>query len=504
MSDQVFLYLALAIYFAGILFIGYRAYRKTSGHEGYMIAGRGLPPWVAALSAGASDMSGWLIMGLPGAIYAFGLIEGWIAIGLTIGAYLNWLVVAPRLRGYTQVSRNSITLPSYFENRLRDRSRLLRIVSSIIILVFFTLYVSSGMVAGGVFFESAFEGPYLAGMLIVTGVTLLYTMFGGFLGSSMTDVVQGIMMVVALIIVPVAAIIAVGGPGEAVALVTQLEPNHFNLFGGEGLTTAAIISIASGLAWGLGYFGQPHIVVRFMAMRSPQDAKAARRIGISWQIVSFIGTIIAGLVGVAYVHANGIDLADPETIVLMLAQALLHPLIAGLVLAAVLAAIMSTFSSQLIVCSSALVEDVYRGLKKNAPSEKTLVILGRACVLGVAVVAALLALVPGDTILALVGFAWAGFGAAFGPVILLSLYWRRLTNWGALAAMVVGAATVFIWDALGRIKDGPELFGLYELLPGFVLALAAAWLVSLATYKRNDEIEREFTETGTLVAVRPE
>ena len=495
MSEQVYLYIALAIYFAVIIFIGYRAYKKTEGHEGYMIAGRGLPPWVAALSAGASDMSGWLIMGLPGAIYAAGLIEGWIAIGLTIGAYLNWVLVAPRLRAYTQVSKNSITLPSYFENRLRDKSRLLRVVSSVIILVFFTLYVSSGMVAGGVFYESAFDGPYIVGMIVVTVVTLLYTMFGGFLGSSMTDVVQGLMMLVALLVVPVAAIVAVGGPGEAISLVSQLEPNHFNLFGGEGLTTATIISIASGLAWGLGYFGQPHIVVRFMAMRKPSDAKAARRIGISWQIVSFIGTIIAGLVGVAYVHANNIDLADPETIVLMLAQALMHPLLAGLVLAAVLAAIMSTFSSQLIVCSSALVEDVYRGLKKTAPSEKTLVILGRACVLGVALVAALLAIVPNDTILGLVGFAWAGFGAAFGPVILLSLFWRKLTNWGALAAMVVGAITVFVWDAFDQT-------GLYELLPAFILAFIVAVVVSLVTYKKNDEIEEEFTETGTLLVVK--
>ena len=310
MSDQVFLYLALAIYFAGILFIGYRAYKKTTGHEGYMIAGRGLPPRVAALSAGASDMSGWLIMGLPGAIYAAGLIEAWIAVGLTLGAFLNWLIVAPRLRGYTQVSKNSITLPSFFENRLRDNTRLLRIISSVIILVFFTLYVSSGMVAGGVFFESSFGMPYLWGMVFVTVVTLAYTMFGGFLGSSMTDVAQGLMMLVALIIVPVAAIIAVGGPGEAFALVSQLEPHHFDVFGGTGLTTATVIGIASGLAWGLGYFGQPHIVVRFMAMRSAQDAKPARRIGVTWQIISLVGAVIAGLVGIAYVSQNKIGRAS--------------------------------------------------------------------------------------------------------------------------------------------------------------------------------------------------
>lgn len=494
MSDQIWLYIALGVYFAAMLLIGYLAYRRTSGHEGYMLAGRGLPPWVAALSAGASDMSGWLIMGLPGAIYLAGLIEAWIAIGLTLGAYLNWLVVAPRLRAYTEVSKNSITLPSFFENRTRDKTRLLRIVSSVIILVFFTLYVSSGMVAGGVFFESAFDGDYVWGMVLVTVVTLGYTLFGGFLGASLTDVVQGLMMVIALIIVPVAALVAVGGFGEAMSLVQELHPDHFNLFGGTGLTSVTIIGVLSGLAWGLGYFGQPHIVVRFMALRTPQEAKSARRIGVTWQVISLTGAVFSGLVGIAYVSKNNIDLSNPETVVLMMSQALLHPLVAGLVLAAVLAAIMSTFSSQLIVCSSALVEDIYKVLRKTPPSEKTLVLLGRACVLAVAVVAALLAVSPNDSILGLVSFAWAGFGAAFGPVVLLSLYWRKLTNWGALAAMVVGTATVFIWSSLSG-----GVFELYELLPGFVFATIAAVVVSLATYQRDEEIEDEFTTTMSLV-----
>ena len=494
MSDQVWLYIALGVYFAAMLLIGYVAYRKTSGHEGYMLAGRGLPPWVAALSAGASDMSGWLIMGLPGAIYLTGLIEGWIAVGLTLGAYLNWLVVAPRLRAYTEVSKNSITLPSFFENRTRDKTRSLRIVSSVIILIFFTLYISSGMVAGGVFFESSFNGDYIWGMVLVTVVTLGYTLFGGFLGASLTDVVQGLMLVIAVIIVPVAAVVAVGGFGEAMSLVRELNPDHFDVLGGTGLTSVTIIGIFSGLAWGLGYFGQPHIVVRFMALRKPEEAKSARRIGVTWQVVSLTGAVFSGLVGVAYVAENNIDLANPETIVLVMSQALLHPLVAGLVLAAVLAAIMSTFSSQLIVCSSALVEDIYKVIKKTPPAEKTLVLLGRLCVLGVAIVAMILAITPNDSILGLVSFAWAGFGAAFGPVVLLSLYWRKLTNWGALAAMLVGTVTVFAWGAL---EGG--IFELYELLPGFVFAMIAAVVVSLLTYKRNEEVEGEFTTTQSLM-----
>ncbi|MGV9193669.1 sodium/proline symporter PutP [Microbacterium sp. MC2] len=497
MSDQIFLYLALGLYFAAMLLIGYLAFKRTTDHEDYMLGGRNLPPWVAALSAGASDMSGWLVMGLPGAIYVSGLIDAWIAVGLTIGAYLNWLLVAPRLRAYTQVSRNSITVPSFFENRLRDSSRLLRILAGIVILVFFTLYISSGMVAGGVFFESSFNSDYALGMALVAGVTLLYTLFGGFLGASFTDVVQGLMMVIALIVVPVAAVITIGGFGEFGAALDELAPNHLSLTGGAALTGGALLAIISALAWGLGYFGQPHIIVRFMALRNPREAKTARRIGMSWMIVSLVGAVFSGLVGIGYMASQGIDLGDPETVVLVMSQTLLHPFVAGLVLAAVLAAIMSTISSQLIVCSSALVEDLYKVMKKTPPDGKRMVLLGRMAVLVVAIIAAILAIVPDDTILGLVAFAWAGFGAAFGPLILLSLFWRKLTNWGALAGMFVGAAGVFIWDAVWT--------EMYELLPAFVCALVVAIVVSLLTYRgesdRQQEIQQEFTDTGTLLTV---
>ncbi|MBL3699976.1 sodium/proline symporter PutP [Leucobacter luti] len=496
MSDQFFLFLALGIYFALMLLIGALAFKRANTHEGYMLAGRGLPPWVAALSAGASDMSGWLIMGLPGAIYATGLIEGWIAVGLLIGSYLNWRLVAPRLRAYSEVSRNSITIPSFFENRTRDRSHLLRSISSVIILVFFTLYASSGMVAGGKFFESAFEGEYLVGMLLVTAVTLAYTVFGGFLGASLTDVVQGLMMVVALIVVPVVAIITIGGWGETTSIIDAVGAGNLSLTGGGALTGGAVaLVIISGLAWGLGYFGQPHIIVRFMALRSPQEAASARRIGTTWQFLSLAGAVVSGLVGIAYFSKFGGAPSDPETIVLLMSQVLLHPLVAGLVLAAVLAAIMSTLSSQLIVCSSALVEDLYRIMRKTPPSERVLVVLGRVGVLAVAAVAALLAINPNDSVLGLVSFAWAGFGAAFGPIVLLSLYWRKLTNWGALAGMIVGAVTVFVWKAFDT--------GLYELLPGFAAALLAAVIVSLATKREDAEIQDEFTTTMNLVLRKP-
>ncbi len=493
MSGNFYTYIALALYFGLMLLIGYLAFLKTSDHEGYMLAGRGLPPWVAALSAGASDMSGWLIMGLPGAIYTTGLIEGWIAVGLFIGAYLNWRLVAPRLRAYTEVSKNSITLPSFFENRLRDNTRLLRSVSSIIILVFFTLYCSSGMVAGGKFFESAFGGDYMTGLLLVTAVTLAYTLFGGFLGASLTDVVQGLMMVVALIVVPAVAIFAVGGMGETASLVTTVGAGNLSLIGAGKMTAgAAALVIVSGLAWGLGYFGQPHIVVRFMALRTPQEAASARRIGASWQFLSLGGAVCSGLIGIAYFSKFGNAPADAETVVLLLSQVLLHPLIAGFVLAAVLAAIMSTLSSQLLVCSSALVEDMYLAARKTAPSQRMLMLLGRAGVLAVAIIAAVLAANPSDTILGLVAFAWAGFGASFGPLVLLSLYWRKLTNVGALAGMVAGSVMVFVWKQLGT--------GVYELLPAFIVSMVVMVLVSLITYQRNEEIEREFEQTCKAVA----
>ncbi|WP_454084623.1 sodium/proline symporter PutP [Georgenia sp. Marseille-Q6866] len=489
MSDRTYQLIALVAYFVAMLAIGYYAYRRTSGHEDYMLGGRRLSPTTAALSAGASDMSGWLMMGLPGAIYVSGLIEGWIAVGLTIGAYLNWRLVAPRLRSYTETAKNSITIPSFFENRLHDTSRSLRVASGAIVLVFFTFYVSSMMVAGGVFFEVAFDTPYRTGMLIVAGVTLAYTLIGGFLGASLTDVVQGTMMMIALLIVPVVVLVALGGFGEALEGIREVDPARLSPLAGEGVTGASVVGVVSALAWGLGYFGQPHIIVRFMAMRDALSAGRARRIGIGWMVISLVGAVVTGLLGIAYVNRIGLDLSDAEQIVLALSQALLHPLLVGAIFAAALAAIMSTVSSQLIVCSSAFVEDLYRIVRKDA-SPRQLVVLGRVSVLGVAVIATVLALNPADTILNLVAFAWAGFGASFGPAILLSLFWRRLTTWGALAGMVTGAVTVILWK-----QFGPEILGatLYEIVPGFLANLLVAVVVSKRTYRPDEEMEREFT-----------
>ena len=490
MTDNIFQLLAIAVYLAGMLAIGYFAFKKTDDLDDYMLAGRELKPGVAALSAGASDMSGWLIMGLPGAIYLSGLVEAWIAIGLTIGAWLNWKFVAPRLRSYTAISQNAITIPSFFEKRLKEHSHLLRIASAIIILVFFTFYVSSGMVAAGKFFEGSFGWPYLVGMGVVTVVTLTYTLFGGFIGATLTDVAQGLLMFAALIVVPVIAVIQTGGVGATVTRLQNIDPDALNLFKGfgEGNTLLWIVGIFSTAAWGLGYFGQPHIIVRFMALRSPQDAKAGRRIGITWMVLAAAGAIATALVGIGYfADSSTVALDDPETVFLKLSQIFFHPFVAGLVLAAVLAAIMSTISSQLIVCSSALVEDLYNMVGRDS-TPKRQVNLGRLGVLLVAVVAALIALDREASILDLVSFAWAGFGAAFGPIVLLSLYWRKLTARGALAGMVVAAAVVFAWGKTPMLHDA-----MYEIVPAFLLNLVVAVVVSKMTYKKNALIEEEFT-----------
>ncbi|HSP23333.1 MAG TPA: sodium/proline symporter PutP [Planococcus sp. (in: firmicutes)] len=495
MSDTTYQIIALGIYMALMLWIGYYSYKKTVNLTDYMLGGRGLGAAVGALSAGAADMSGWLLMGLPGAIYVSGLVEGWIAIGLVIGAYLNWFFVAPRLRIYSFVTSDSITIPSFLENRLKDTSRLLRIVSGIIILVFFTFYVSSGMVAGGVFFESSFGLDYHLGLLIVSGVVVAYTLFGGFLAVSYTDFVQGLMMFLALIAVPIIGVFKTGGFAETADTIRSVDPAMLSLTG------ASLIGIISAAAWGLGYFGQPHIIVRFMAIGSLKEVRQARRIGISWMILSLIGAVSTALVGIAYFQQNpDATLADPEGVFIVLGQIFFHPLIAGFMLAAVLAAIMSTISSQLIVTSSALVEDLYKIAFKKVASDKKYVTLGRLAVLAISLIAGFLAWEQNNTILDLVAYAWAGFGAAFGPIILLSLFWRKLTTWGALSGMIVGALTVIIWDML----DAEFAVNLYEIIPGFFLCAIVAVVVSLATFKQNAEIEEEFNETERLIREKPD
>ncbi len=493
MSDETYHLISIIIYLAIMLYVGWYSYKKTSNLTDYMLGGRSLGPAVTALSAGAADMSGWLLMGLPGGIYVTGLADAWIAIGLTLGAYANWFFVAPRLRSYTQVANDSITIPSYLENRFKDSTKLLRIVSGLVILIFFTFYISSGIVSGGVFFESSFGVDYHIGIFIVGGVTIAYTLFGGFLAVSYTDFLQGLMMVIALVMVPIIGLFYIGGPAETFSTIRAIDPTLLDLFKGT-----TVVGIISALAWGLGYFGQPHIIVRFMAIKTIEETKSARRIGMSWMIFSLLGTMMTALVGIAFFAKNPQYMLDnPETVFITLGQIIFHPLIAGFILAAVLAAIMSTISSQIIVTSSALVEDLYKTLLRKNATDREYVFLGRLAVLLVAIVAFILALNPDSTILELVAYAWAGFGGSFGPVILLSLFWRKMTNWGALAGMVSGAVTVILWANL--TESGFISFSLYEIVPGFLVNLLFSVIVSLITYKRNETIEKEFDETVRLL-----
>ena len=482
--------IALAIYFIAMLGIGFYAWRKsTSDSEGYLLGGRDLSPAVTALSAGASDMSGWLMLGLPGAIFASGLGQAWIGIGLVIGAYLNYRLVAPRLRTYTELAGDAITVPDFLEERYHDKSRSLRLISALVIIIFFALYTSAGMVSGGKFAVSALGMDYTTGILLMGGVVVVYTVMGGFLAVSLTDFVQGCIMFLALVMVPIAAYLTLGGgfgSGLAAAEAAR-DLSLTQMIGGE-VTLVAIISAA---AWGLGYFGQPHIIVRFMAIRDVKDMPTARRINIGWMTVSLIGAIMTGFVGAAWFASKGGAPADAETVFLVLAQILFHPFVAGFVLAAVLAAIMSTISSQLLVTSSSLTEDIYKTFLKRSASERELVTIGRGAVVLVSIVAGLLALDPDSSILSLVGNAWAGFGAAFGPAILFSLRWKRTTKEGVLAGMVVGALVVIGWVLLGWSS------WLYEIVPGFIASSLAIWLVSRMTVAPSEAIEKQFDEAAT-------
>lgn len=482
-------FFTLALYFIGMLAIGLYAYRKsTSDLSGYVLGGRSLSPSVAALSAGASDMSGWVLMGLPGAMYLSGFSSAWIAIGLAIGAFVNYQVVAPRLRVFTEIADDALTLPDYFAKRFNDNGLALRIIASSVIIIFFTLYTSSGLVAGGKLFETSFGLSYGLGLTITALVVVSYTLFGGFLAVSLTDFVQGCIMFVALILVPVVAFSEFDSLAEMNQLILANNSNYFDWF--EGLTFLAIIS---SMAWGLGYFGQPHIIVRFMAIRSLKDVPTMRNIGMSWMLVTLIGALLIGYVGVGYVLKFEYNLQDPETIFIVFSQILFHPLITGFLLAAILAAIMSTISSQLLVSSSSLTDDFYKTFVKRGASDKELVLIGRLSVLLVAIVAGLLAMDKNSSVLSLVSNAWAGFGAAFGPLVIFSLYYKAMTKQAAMAGMITGASTVLMWIYLPVTVAGESLSSwMYEIVPGFVLSSIAIILTSKLKPETQDKVLEQF------------
>lgn len=436
-------------------------------------------------------MSGWLLLGLPGYAYASGLEATWIAIGLFAGTWLNWRLVASRLRALTESNGNALTIPSYLENRFGDSSHFLRIISAGTILLFFMFYTSSGLVAGGKLFESVFALDYRIAVLTGALTVVSYTLFGGFLAVSRTDVIQALLMAAALLIVPLIALQQQGGLAETISIIEQHNPQLLDLLTSSSGAQLGWIAIISLLGWGLGYFGQPHILARFMAIKHTNRIPAARRIALGWCGLT-LGCAIA--VGVTAIATLGTPLADQEQVFLVLTELLFHPVIAGILLAAVLAAIMSTADSQLLVASSAFTEDILRILFKRELSAKAGVQASRVTVAIVAVIATAIALDKTAGVLDIVSYAWAGFGAAFGPTILISLYWRRMNVSGALAGIIVGTITVIVWE-----QQQGGLFDLYEIVPGFLLAAIAIILVSLSTPPPSTRCTADFDKVVSKI-----
>lgn len=471
--------ITFGVFLLAMVAVGIWTYQESLTFSDFALGGRRLSAPVAALSAGASDMSGWLFLGLPGAVYAAGIGASWIAVGLAIGTYLNWLLVAPRLRTYTELAGDAKTLSAYLEERFEDGSRMLRLVSATVIVVFFTVYVASGLLAGGVLFEGIFGGGFEFALTVFAVVIVVYTVLGGFRAVSVTHTVQATLMFGAAVALPAIAIGMLGGFHALHDMLSQKSASLLDMgakagfdtdrwTSGKPLSAVAVISL---LAWGLGYFGQPHILVRFMSIRSTREIPVARRIGVGWVVVCLAGASLVGLVGIA---ALDHPLENPETVFIALCAQLVNPWIAGILLVAVLAAIKSTADSQLLVSAMALTEDFYGAFIKRRASDASKVLAARATVVAVALVAYAIAL-SGGGVLDIVAYAWAGFGAAFGPVILLSLYWPRMTRAGAMAGIVTGAATVLLWKHIDPLL-GPLRSGIYEMVPGVLAATAAALL----------------------------
>ncbi len=491
-----FLIFALSCYALLMLCIGIYGYRTASENvKGYLLGGRNVGPKVTALSAGASDMSGWMLMGLPGAMFLLGFETIWIAIGLLVGAIMNYILVAPRLRIYTEVAGDAVTLPDFFAKRFGEKQGALRLTTALISIVFFTLYTSAGLVAGGKLFESIFGLPHYLGVMATISIVVLYTLLGGFLAVSLTDFVQGSIMFIALIAVPLVA----ANQFSEVGTISEITVSQLALSDGL-LSDVGTLALLSSLAWGLGYFGQPHILVRFMAIRSVQDLRPAMKFGISWMFISLVGAVATGFVGIAYVQKFGLTLDDPETIFIRFSELLFHPLVSGFLLSAILAAIMSTISSQLLVSSSSVTEDIGKAFLKGQYLKNKGVLYSRLAVLLVACVATMLALNPNSSVLSLVGNAWAGFGAAFGPLVLFALYWPGMTRQGALAGIWTGALTVIAWISIPESWFGVHLSGLvYEIVPGFIASSIAIYWVSKLSGKPGTKQINHFHMTTALL-----
>lgn len=510
-SSDFWVLAAMAVYFIVIITIGFVfAKRSNASSENYFIGGRKLGPWLTAFSAESSDMSGWLLMGVPGLAYFYGASDAmWTAIGIAIGTYLNWKLVAKRLRKYSEVANNSITLPDYFSNRFRDDKKILMTIAALVTLLFFSIYLGSCFVTVGRLFSTLFGFDYAAMMVVGALVVFIYTFVGGYLSVSATDLVQGTLMFVALIVIFVGSIVQAGGLDNAVAFLRdipgflsgtqianplldasghQMSEQGNPLFGDPG--EYGIIAIISCLVWGLGYFGMPQVLIRFFSIRHSSEIKQSRIIAMVWVVISLAAAVSIGLIGRAALPVAFTTQATAESIFIVLSQMLLPAFMCGLVVSGIFAASMSSSSAYMIISSSAVAQNIFKGLFKKDASDKQIMMVARIAMIVILFLGVLIAMDENSSIFMVVSYAWAGFGASFGPLMLFSLYWRRTNKWGALAGMITGASAVLIWHEL--IKPLGGIWGIYEILPAFILASIAIVVVSLLTKPPSEEIQHEF------------
>ena len=498
------IFLAFVLYLALMVVVGAVYAKKNSSSEDYFLGGRNLNGFVAALSAQASDMSGWLLMGLPGSVYAFGTGQVWIAVGLFIGTVCNWLFISKRLRRYTIRANNALTLPTYFENRFHDKKRVLLLVSSITIVIFFLVYTASALAAGGKLFNLVFGIDYTVAMTVGAAVILVYTFMGGFMAVCTTDFIQGMLMLVGLLAVPLIAMgfVGAGNVGDLVekSNVAGGASAYLNIMY-NGAEKHRFIDILSQLAWGLGYMGMPHILVRFMAVKDEKELSKSKGVAILWVALSLAFACVIGVVGRAYLYPTVLEGGQSENVFIamiidLFTKDIKLPIVGGIFLCGILAAIMSTADSQLLVSASSVAEDIYKGILKKDADDKKVLRVSRITVLVIAVLAYIIALDPNSSIMGLVSNAWSGLGSAFGPIVVLSLFWKRTNFQGAVAGIVTGALTVIVWDYIPLV-GGQTLgaaTGLYSLLVGFALSLVAIVVVSLLTPPPTEEMLQEFED----------
>lgn len=498
--------LAFVIYLGAMIGIGIIFSKKSSNMSDYFLGGRGMNSWLTALSAQASDMSSWLLMGLPGAVFLSGLGEAWIAIGLGIGTYLNWLLVAKRLRKYSAVANDSITIPEFFQNRFDSKGSALKVTCAIIIFIFFLIYTASSFNAAAKLLNTVFGIEYSIGLTIGVVVIVVYTFLGGYFAVVWTDFFQGMLMFFALLIVPIIAYGIVSADYSQIVHSVPGNPQFMSFTHGADGQAYSWQYIVSNLGWGLGYFGMPHILVRFMSIKNSDMIKKSRIIATVWVAITLVASVFVALTGYAYVSHTGIELTDAETIFMVLVQRLTPGFIAGILLCAIVAAIMSTSDSQMLVTASAVSNDIYKTIFNKGATDKQLLLLSRIAIIAVAVIAYFLALNPDNSVMDLVSYAWAGLGAAFGPAILLSLFWKRMTMSGALAGMISGGVSVFVWntfftsDCPIEALKGLTVYdtGLYELVPAFVISIIFIVFVSLISKAPSQKVLDDFDKVKTV------